>query len=482
MAAFARLLDVLDELREKCPWDKKQTNESLRPNTIEETYELCGALVDNDQPNICKELGDVLLHVCFYARIAKESGHFDIADVCNMLVDKLIYRHPHVYHPSQIGAAHPQPLPYGQEDAVAPVAQTSQQVIENWEQLKLKEKDGNKRVLSGVPEALPSMIKAYRIQDKARNVGFDWEKREDVWKKVREELDELEAEFNQGSKETQTEELGDFLFSVINAARLYHLNPDNALEHTNRKFIKRFNYVEEQSIEQGRNIKDLTLKEMDELWEKAKGVLSLLILPLVMVISLVACNSGKQKVPFEYQENENEKAAADSTVFGLCGEASAMNTLQLIADNGDTLNLSLLDAKENNMVFGGYACGDRLAVIPNANRSEARIVINESTLMGDWGMPNPLDGSSEVGISIREGGIVEGIEQTTLTYKSWRIKNGQLELVTMREGGGELEETNIYSFEKLDDDSLIISNAEDRFEYARIIKGKEEASNQEEGL
>ena len=273
MKAFGRFLDVLDTLREKCPWDKKQTNESLRPNTIEETYELCDALMNNDQPNICKELGDVLLHICFYAKIGQEKEQFDIADVCNKLTDKLIFRHPHVYHPSQVGAAEPKPLPYGEANDEQPEGETvstAQQVIENWEQIKLKEKDGNKSTLAGVPSALPSLIKAYRIQDKARNVGFDWEDKGDVWAKVREELDELESELRREDKDKSTAELGDFLFSVINAARLYKLNPDNALEHTNQKFIRRFNYIEAKANEEGRRVKDLTLAEMDKLWNEAK--------------------------------------------------------------------------------------------------------------------------------------------------------------------------------------------------------------------
>ena len=277
MQAFGRFLDVLDALRENCPWDKKQTNESLRPNTIEETYELCDALIKNDIPDICKELGDVLLHICFYAKIAQEQGQFDIADVCDTLSRKMIVRHPHVYHPSQVDAEHPKPLPYVPEDdaevSEMSKAKTVGQVLENWEQIKLKEKDGNKSVLSGVPEALPSLIKAYRIQDKARNVGFDWEDKQDVWKKVREEIDELEAELNKGDNERSTEELGDFLFAVINAARLYKLNPDNALEKTNRKFIDRFNYIEEHSIKMGKPLKEMTLAEMDALWEEAKKVL-----------------------------------------------------------------------------------------------------------------------------------------------------------------------------------------------------------------
>ena len=291
MQAFGRFLDVLDALRANCPWDKKQTNESLRPNTIEETYELCDALIKNDIHDICKELGDVLLHICFYAKIAEEKEQFDMADVCNALTKKMITRHPHVYHPSQIDAEDPKPLPYVPCDLGSPrdilgnpsdnLGQPSEsekpttvtQVLENWEQIKLKEKDGNESVLSGVPAALPSLIKAYRIQDKARNVGFDWEQKEDVWKKVREELDELEAELKKEDKENSTKELGDFLFSVINAARLYKLNPDNALEMTNRKFIDRFNYIEAHSIKIGKPLKTMSLSEMDELWNEAKKVL-----------------------------------------------------------------------------------------------------------------------------------------------------------------------------------------------------------------
>ncbi len=273
MNAFGRLLDVLDTLRVECPWDRKQTNQSLRPNTIEEVYELCDALLNEDEPNICKELGDVLLHVCFYAKIADEKGQFDVADVCNRLADKLIFRHPHVYHPSQVGAPEPKPLPYGedatgqkQESAVS----TAQQVIENWEQIKLKEKNGNKRVLSGIPAALPSLIKAYRIQEKTRNVGFDWEDKGDVWSKVREELGELEAELRKEDKARSMEELGDFIFSVINAARLYHLNPDTALENANKKFIRRFEYIEDHSIKLGKPLTEMTIAEMDDLWNEAK--------------------------------------------------------------------------------------------------------------------------------------------------------------------------------------------------------------------
>ena len=272
MAAFGRMLDVLDTLREKCPWDRKQTNESLRPNTIEETYELCDALMQNDVHAVCKELGDVLLHVAFYARIGEEQAAFDMADVCNQLVDKLVFRHPHVYHPSQIGAAHPQPLPYGEDEKEREFSKAGsvEQVLDNWEQIKQKEKDGNKTVLAGVPASLPSVIKAYRIQDKARHVGFDWEDRSDVWDKVREELGELEAELSHGSQQSAEEELGDFMFSVINAARLYKLNPDNALERTNQKFIRRFNYIEQCSKKQGKPLTEMTLEEMDALWNEAK--------------------------------------------------------------------------------------------------------------------------------------------------------------------------------------------------------------------
>ena len=280
MAAFGRYLDVLDVLREKCPWDKKQTNESLRPNTIEETFELCDALIKDDKHEICKELGDVLLHICFYAKIGEEQGDFDIADVCNRSVDKLIFRHPHVYHPSQIGEPDPKPLPYvpeNQQDETSVTdefakAETATQVLDNWEQIKQREKDGNKTVLSGVPKSLPSLIKAFRIQEKACHMGFDWETREEVWAKVHEELDELQVELDKEHHEKSEQELGDFLFSIINAARLYKLNPDNALEHTNQKFIRRFNYVESRSAELGKSMKDMTLRELDELWDEAKDL------------------------------------------------------------------------------------------------------------------------------------------------------------------------------------------------------------------
>lgn len=295
LAAFSRLLDVQDRLRLQCPWDKKQTFESLRPNTIEETFELCDALMKRDYKDIKKELGDVLEHVMFYSIIGREDGEFDICDVCNQEADKLMFRHPFinwkeegiwtvsnpdmfindegqvVYKESDAGngeagtASSEETLALG-----ASKPKTATSVEKTWEQIKQQEKDGNERVLSGVPNSLPSLIKAYRIQDKARNVGFDWKEKEDVWDKVQEELEELKVELAKGDKENSTRELGDFIFSVINAARLYKLNPDNALEKTNQKFIRRFNYVEDHSLKQGKNLKDMSLGEMDKLWDEAK--------------------------------------------------------------------------------------------------------------------------------------------------------------------------------------------------------------------
>jgi len=261
LEAFARVLDVMDELREKCPWDRKQTIESIRPLTIEETYELSDAILDNDMPNVCKELGDIMMHIVFYSLIAKEQGKFDVVEVMDKMCDKLIYRHPHVFSTEKV------------KDA--------EQVLQNWEQLKTKEKDGNKRILSGVPESLPAVIKAYRMQDKARAVGFDWNNKEDVWEKVKEEVAELEVELGKlsGAKEEIGEEkyrdlaekeLGDLMFSVINAARLYDLNPDSALEATCKKFRRRFTYLEEHTIREGRNLREMSLEEMDAIWNEAK--------------------------------------------------------------------------------------------------------------------------------------------------------------------------------------------------------------------
>ena len=251
MEAFGRLLDIMDELRVKCPWDRKQTNESLRTNTIEETYELCDAIMKQDDENIKKELGDLLLHVVFYAKIGEEKEAFDIKKVCDALCDKLIYRHPHVFGEAQ--------------------AETALKVEQSWEQLKLKEKGGNKTVLEGVPSSLPSVVKAHRIQDKARNVGFDWEQREQVWDKVQEEFNELKTEIDRMDPDKMEGEFGDLFFSLINAARLYKINPDNALERTNQKFIRRFNYLEAHTILQGKSLKEMSLEEMDQIWNEAKS-------------------------------------------------------------------------------------------------------------------------------------------------------------------------------------------------------------------
>lgn len=264
--ALGRVIDVLNELRVKCPWDAKQTNESLRANTVEEVYELCDAIINDSNEDIKKELGDVLLHVLFYAKIGEEKGAFDIVDVCDALVNKLVYRHPHVY---------------GQVKA-----DTAGQVVQNWEQLKLKEKGGNRSVLAGVPGALPALIKAYRIQEKAANAGFDWEKPEDVWEKVKEEVAEFSAEATKAAKEAaqnadgkiseeqkarMESEMGDVFFSLVNAARLYSIQPENALEKTNKKFINRFNHIEEGARAKGVTLSEMSLAEMDALWDEAKS-------------------------------------------------------------------------------------------------------------------------------------------------------------------------------------------------------------------
>lgn len=249
--ALGRVIDTLDRLRVECPWDRKQTNESLRTNTIEEVYELCDALLSEDNENIRKELGDVLLHILFYSKIGEEKDAFDICDVADALNAKLIYRHPHIFSTVKVA--------------------DSEEVEQNWEQLKLKEKGGNRTVLAGVPSSLPALIKSFRIQEKVANVGFDWEKREDVWAKVREEISELHSEFENGSTSDQEAELGDAIFSLVNVARLYGINPENALERTNRKFIRRFNYIEKKASESNRDLKDMSLEEMDRYWDEAKS-------------------------------------------------------------------------------------------------------------------------------------------------------------------------------------------------------------------
>lgn len=288
MKAFGRLLDVQHRLRKECPWDRKQTMDSLRPNTIEETFELADALTRHDYNEIKKELGDVMEHVMFYSIIGNEDGAFDIADVCNQEADKLMFRHPFinwnesegdwgidnatftVSNPDMEITNEGQVVYRDDQKTTDDKPETASAVEQTWEQIKQRERDGNESVLSGVPTALPSLIKAYRIQDKARNVGFDWQQREQVWDKVKEELGELQDELSKGDKVRAEHELGDFLFSVINAARLYKLNPDNALVHTNRKFISRFGYIEAKAKEAGRDLKDMTLGEMDAWWNEAK--------------------------------------------------------------------------------------------------------------------------------------------------------------------------------------------------------------------
>lgn len=248
LQAFGRLLKIMDELREQCPWDKKQTIASLRHLTIEETYELSDAILKNDKQELKKELGDVLLHIVFYARIASETNDFNIADVINSLCDKLIFRHPHIYGDVKV--------------------ENAEQVTQNWE--KIKQKEGNKGALSGVPQSMPSLVKAYRMQEKAQAVGFDWEKPEQVWEKVQEELQEFQHEVKQNNQQKLEEEFGDVLFSMINYARFLNVNPEDALEKTNQKFLKRFNYMEQKIREQGKQLADCTLSEMDHYWNEAK--------------------------------------------------------------------------------------------------------------------------------------------------------------------------------------------------------------------
>ncbi|MDR0660657.1 MAG: nucleoside triphosphate pyrophosphohydrolase [Prevotellaceae bacterium] len=251
LIAFKRLLDIMDELREKCPWDREQTFESLRTLTIEETYELADAILTRDMSNIKKELGDILLHIVFYAKMGDEEKQFNITDVINSLCDKLVYRHPHVFGEVQVDG--------------------SNQVVQNWEQLKVKEKDGNKTILSGVPTAMPALAKANRIQEKVTAVGFDWEERQQVWNKVKEEFDELQQEIENADQKRMEQEFGDLFFSLVSAARLYDIDPEAALERTNQKFKKRFGYLEQKTIKQGQSLKDMSLDEMNQIWEEAKA-------------------------------------------------------------------------------------------------------------------------------------------------------------------------------------------------------------------
>jgi len=252
LKALDRLLTVMDELREKCPWDRKQTFDSLRTNTIEEVYELSDSIEKHDMHEIQKELGDVLLHVIFYAKMGSETGDFDIGTMAEKLTEKLIFRHPHIYGTQKVN--------------------DENDVLQTWEQIKQKEKDGNKTILSGIPKALPSVIKAYRIQDKVRNAGFDWDEREQVWDKVKEEIAEFEAEVGNMDADKAEQEFGDVMFSLINAARLYKINPDTALDRTNKKFIRRFTYLEQKVKSQGRNLQDMTLDEMEQIWQESKHI------------------------------------------------------------------------------------------------------------------------------------------------------------------------------------------------------------------
>ncbi len=252
LTSFKELLDIMDRLRTSCPWDMKQTNESLRKLTIEETYELADAILDNDDNAICKELGDLMLHIVFYARIGSEKKSFDIARVIEGINRKLVYRHPHVFGDTEV--------------------KNATEVEDNWEKLKLNESDKYKPVLSGVPKSLPAMVKANRVQEKVRGVGFDWEDRTQVWDKVAEELEELKEEIGKGNRKKIESEFGDVFFSLINAARLYEIDPESALERTNKKFISRFNYLEEKTIQQGRSLREMSLEEMDQIWEEAKDL------------------------------------------------------------------------------------------------------------------------------------------------------------------------------------------------------------------
>ena len=250
LEATARLLEVMNTLRRECPWDREQTFDSLRSNTIEETYELADAITDHNMEGIREELGDLLLHVVFYSKLGEEQGAFDFADVANALCDKLIYRHPHVY-----GDIH---------------ANTPAEVKANWEELKLRKKNRRSGTLGGVPRSLPALVKAYRVGEKAAGAGFDWQRREDVWEKVREELSEVETEMKSGSKEDLEAEFGDLFFALVNASRLYGVDPESALERTNKKFIRRFNYMEQRAAEEGHTLHELTLDEMEALWQQAK--------------------------------------------------------------------------------------------------------------------------------------------------------------------------------------------------------------------
>ena len=433
LKAFSRLLDIQDELREKCPWDNKQTNESLRPHTIEEVYELCDAILSDDPKEIQKEMGDVMEHLVFYAMIGREKGLFDMGDVLEKEADKLVFRHPHIY---------------GDKTADNP-----EEVSKIWEQVKQKEKDGNKTVLSGVPKSLPSLIKAYRIQDKARNVGFDWKEREDVWEKVFEEIGELKKEFESGNKESAEKELGDVLFSLVNAARLYHINPDTALEQTNRKFISRFGYVEEKAREMGRNIKELTLEEMDRLWNEAKSVL-LCVLTVLVVISCTNTTKGSMDLEDEIFEGN------DSALYGKGGDATSMHVLTVVSDEGQETAIAMNQDTIPSDIQGGLYAGDLICVTtmpsaedPARGMKMVRKAVNITSLMGHW---TSLDRN----FYIKENGVVENKNAVeSKPYTSWQMCNCQLIL-----------NADTFDIIALTPDSLTLEGKDGVYAYKRLSR------------
>ena len=430
LEAFSRLLDIQDELREKCPWDNKQTNESLRPHTIEEVYELCDAILSDDPKEIQKEMGDVMEHLVFYAMIGREKGLFDMGDVLEKEADKLVFRHPHIY---------------GDKSAA-----NSDEVSKIWEQVKQKEKDGNKTVLSGVPKSLPSLIKAYRIQDKARNVGFDWEEKEDVWEKVFEEIGELKEEFEKGDKDAAEKELGDLLFAIVNAARLYHINPDTALEQTNRKFITRFEYIEKKAKSMGRNIKDLTLGEMEKLWQEAKGVL----LCIMTILVVAACtNTTRPNMDIE----DEMVGAPDSAIYGTVGDATSMHVLTIVTDNGREMAVAMNQDTIHSDIQGGLYAGDNICVTTMPDPSDPKRgmkmvakAVNLTSLLGHWI-------SLDRNFTIKENGIIEAKNNIeSKPYTSWQMRNCQLIL-----------NADTFDIIALTPDSLVLEGSDGVYGYKR---------------
>lgn len=435
LAAFSRLLDIQEELRVKCPWDKKQTNLSLRPHTIEEAHELCDAIMEDNPVDIQKEMGDVMEHLVFYAMIGREQGRFDMCDVLNKECDKLIFRHPHIY---------------GQEKADNP-----EEVSKLWEQTKQKEKDANKTTLSGVPRSLPSLIKAYRIQDKASNVGFDWKEPQDVWQKVFEEIDELKAELQSGNKEKATKELGDVIFSIVNAARLYHINPDTALEETNRKFISRFEYIEKKAKQAGRYIKDLTLGEMDKLWNEAKRIAPAMLVTLAATGMLTACNMGNtRKDTIEDLADSVNTEIPDTAVYGRVDEATTMHTLQVVTEDGKTLTFALGQSLQAD-VQGGLFAGDYVTLTAtkttDADEPEVQKLVNITSLLGKY---TSIDRNFE----IKADGSVESPNMTAESqpYTQWKTVNTRLVL-----------NQDTFDIRQLGPDSLTIESAKGIYVYKR---------------